>query len=160
MTPTPVLSPHRARGSLRVRLRQARDDRGTLTVELVLLTPLLFALLAFLVGLGRAADARGRLIGAVRDAARAASIETTPAAAARAAQDTALANLSGAGLECRNPQVATDTSTFRPGGTVRVTIRCALDLSELVVSGLPGRTTLTADATAPLDRYSSTGGTP
>lgn len=134
---------------------RARDDRGTLTVELVLLTPLLFALLAFLVGLGRAADARGRLVGAVRDAARAASLATTPAAASRAARDTALANLQGAGLECRNPQVTTDTSSFQPGGTVRVTIRCALDLSQLVVSGLPGRTTLSADAAAPLDTYSS-----
>lgn len=132
-----------------------RDDRGTLTVELVLITPLLFALLAFLVGLGRTADARGRLVGAVRDAARAASLASTPTAASRAAQETALANLQGADLECRDPQVTTDTTTFRPGGTVRVTIRCALDLSQLVVSGLPGRTALTADATAPLDTYSS-----
>ena len=132
-----------------------RDDRGTLTVELVLITPLLFALLAFLVGLGRTADARGRLVGAVRDAARAASLAPTPTAASRAAQDTALANLQGAELECRDAQVTTDTSTFQPGGTVHVTIRCALDLSQLVVSGLPGRTTLTADATAPLDTYSS-----
>jgi Flp pilus assembly protein TadG len=141
---------------LRRRPRQAaRDDRGTLTVELILLTPLLFALLAFLLGLGRAADARGRLVGAVRDAARAASLAPTPTAATRAAQDTALANLQGADLECRNPQVTTDTSTFQPGGTVRVTIRCALDLSQLVMSGLPGRTTLSADAAAPLDTYSS-----
>jgi Flp pilus assembly protein TadG len=137
------------------RARSAQDDRGTLTVELVLITPVLFALLAFLVGLGRAADARGRLVGAVRDAARAASVATTPTGASRAAQDTALANLQGAGLECRNPQVATDTRTFTPGGTVRVTIRCELDLSQLVVSGLPGRTTLTAEATAPLDSFSS-----
>jgi Flp pilus assembly protein TadG len=131
----------------------APDQRGTMTVELVLLTPLIFALLAFLVGLGRAADARGRLVGAVRDAARAASLAPTPAAAATAARQTALANLAGAGLECRRPQVGTDTTDFTPGGTVRVTVRCALDLSALIVSGLPGRTTLTADATAPLDSY-------
>lgn len=137
-------------------LRRARpDERGTMTVELVLFVPVLFALLAFLVGLGRAADARGRLTGAVRDAARAASLAPTPTAAAQAAQDTALANLSGAGLECRDPQVSTDTASFTPGGTVRVTIRCGLDLSALVVSGLPGSTTLTADATAPLDTYSA-----
>lgn len=135
--------------------RRARGERGTMTVELVLLTPLLFALLAFLVGLGRAADARGRLVGAVRDAARAASLTTTPAAAAQAAQDTALANLTGAGLECRQPQVSTDTGRFLPGGQVSVTIRCTLDLSALVVSGLPGRTSLVATSTAPLDTYSS-----
>jgi Flp pilus assembly protein TadG len=135
-----------------------------MTVELVLLTPLLFALLAFGVGLGRAADARGRLTGAVRDAARAASLATSADAAAQAARDTALANLTGAGLECRQPRVSTDTHRFVPGGQVSVTIACTLDLSQLVISGLPGRTALHATATVPLDTYSShisaTGGTP
>lgn len=137
------------------RRRHEVDDRGTLTVELVLLTPLLFALLAFIVGLGRAADARGRLTGAVRDAARAASLTRTPAAAAAAAHDTALADLQGAELECNNPTVATDTRRFAPAGQVTVTIGCTLDLSQLLVSGLPGRTSLTATSTVPLDTYSS-----
>ena len=131
-------------------------DAGTMTVELVLLAPLVFALLAFVVGLGRSADARGRLTGAVRDAARAASLTATPDAATQAAASTATADLSGAGLECRDPQIATDTTAFRPGGQVTVTIRCTLDLSSLVMSGLPGRSTLTARATVPLDTYSGT----
>ena len=134
----------------------ARDQAGTLTVELVLLAPVVFALLAFVVGLGRAADARGRLTGAVRDAARAASLAATPQAATDAARATALADLQGAGLECRHPQVRTDTARFRPGGVVQVSIGCTLDLSTLLVSGLPGHTRLAATATAPLDTYSST----
>lgn len=134
---------------------------GTGTIELVIVTPVILMMLCLIVGLGRAADARGRLTGAVRDAARAASLAATPAAAAQAARDTALADLIGAGLECRQPQVNTDTSAWRPGGQVRVQVRCALDLSALVVSGLPGHRTLTADATVPLDRYTSyQGGTP
>ena len=129
-------------------------DRGTATVDLVVLAPVLFALLAFVVGLGRSADARGRLTGAARDAARAASLTPTPETARSTARQTALADLAGAGLECRAPQVSTDTSQFKPGGLVTVTIRCTLDLSSLVVSGLPGSSTLTAQATAPLDTYS------
>lgn len=124
-----------------------------MTVELVLLTPVVFALLAFIVGLGRSADAHGRLTGAARDAARAASLSPNPTAAQTAAQETALADLQGAGLECVTPKVSTDVTAFRPGGHVSVTIRCALDLSTLVVSGLPGHTTLTARASAPLDTY-------
>jgi hypothetical protein len=108
----------------------------------------------FVVGLGRTADARGRLTGAVRDAARAASLAPTPATAAEAARNTALADLTGAGLECLDPQVSTDTRDFTTGGTVHVTIHCALDLADLTVSGLPGHATLTADASAPLDTYS------
>lgn len=134
-------------------------QRGTATVELVILAPVAFALLAFIVGLGRSADARGRLTGAARDAARAASLTSTPHAATVAAHDTALTDLAGAGLECASPQVMTDTNQFHPGGLVRVTIRCTLDLSNLVVSGLPGSSTLTAHATVPLDTYRPTVGT-
>ena len=133
-------------------------ERGTATVELVILAPVVFALLAFIVGLGRSTDARGRLTGAARDAARAASLTTTPDAAKAAAHTTALTDLDGAGLECKAPRITTDTSRFQPGGEVRVTIRCTLDLSSLVVSGLPGSSTLTAHATVPLDSYSPTVG--
>lgn len=131
-----------------------QDERGTTTVELVVLAPVIFALMAFIVGLGRSADARGRLTGAARDAARAASLSPTASAADAAARETVLADLDGAGLECRSPQISTDTRQFKPGGRVSVTIRCTLDLSALVVSGLPGRTTLSAHADAPLDTYS------
>ena len=146
--------PTPARTRIAARRVRRSGDRGSLTVELVVLTPLLLALLAFVVGLGRTADARGRLTGAVRDAARAASLAPSAAAATSAARDTALADLAGAGLECLDPQVSTDTRDFLPGGTVRVTIHCALDLADLTVSGLPGHATLTADASAPLDTYS------
>jgi Flp pilus assembly protein TadG len=130
-------------------------ERGTMTVELVLLTPVLFALLAFIVGLGRVADARGQLTGAVRDAARAASLAANPETARTAARDTALADLQSANLHCRQPQVDTDTGQFTAGGQVTVMIRCSLDLAQLIMSGLPGRSTLTATSTAPLDTYSS-----
>jgi Flp pilus assembly protein TadG len=152
-TPLTTTLPPRPGSRPPARRPGGRGEQGSLTVELILLTPLIFALLAFLVGLGRTADARGRLVGAVRDAARAASLATTPTAAQQVANDTALANLAGAGLACQDPHVTTDTTAFTPGGTVRVTVRCVLDLSALVVSGLPGRTTLTADAAAPLDTY-------
>ena len=141
---------------LHTRRRRSRGERGTATVELVLLAPVVFALLAFIVGLGRSADARGRLTGAARDAARAASLTNTPDAATAAAHDTALIDLDGAGLECKSPRVSTDTNRFQSGGQVQVTIRCTLDLSSLVISGLPGTSTLTAHATVPLDSYSAT----
>jgi Flp pilus assembly protein TadG len=154
-TRTTAQVPTRCRPGLLSRRQTVSGERGTMTVELVLLTPLLFALLAFIVGLGRAADARGQLTGAVRDAARAASLAANPDAARTAARDTALADLQSANLHCRQPQIDTDTDEFTAGGQVTVTIRCSLDLSQLVLSGLPGRSTLTATSTAPLDTYSS-----
>ena len=158
-TRTPAQSAAGGRHGSLVRRRRRHGsvsgERGTMTVELVLLTPVLFALLAFIVGLGRAADARGQLTGAVRDAARAASLAANPEAARTAARDTALADLQSANLHCRQPQIDTDTSQFTAGGQVTVTIRCSLDLAQLVLSGLPGRSTLTATSTAPLDTYSN-----
>lgn len=149
----------RAASCRTLRRRGHGREAGLATVELVLITPLVFALLAFIVGLGRSADARGRLTGAARDAARAASLTATPDAAAAAARQVALIDLDGAGMECRAPQVETDTRQFRPGGVVGVSIRCTLDLSSLLVSGLPGHSTLTAHAAVPLDSYSPLIGT-
>ena len=136
----------------------ARADAGTTTVEVVVLAPIVVALLCFVVGLGRISDTRGQLTGAVRDAARAASIAPNPAAARIAATQTATADLTGAGIDCADHlQVSVDTSAFSPGGQVSVRLGCTTDLSALVISGLPGGMTLHADAVAPLDRYAQVG---
>lgn len=134
-----------------------REERGTAAVELVLLTPLLLAVLCFVVGLGRCADARGQLTGAVRDAARAASLTRTPTAAVAAAQQTAAADLTQAGLSCRGLRTSVDTTAMRPGGMLIVHLWCTVDLSALVVSGLPGQATLRATAAVPLAQFAEVG---
>lgn len=131
-------------------------DRGNIAVELVLLTPLLLALLMFIVGLGRIAEARSHVTGAARDAARAASQQRTPAAARAAAEQTATADLTGAGLTCADLTIVTDTSTFTPGGAVRVDVGCIADLRDLIGVGLPTSKTLHATAAAPLETYRET----
>jgi Flp pilus assembly protein TadG len=128
-------------------------DRGTVAVELVLLAPLFLALLLFVVGLGRLAEARSHVTGAARDAARAASQQRTPAAARAAAEQTATADLAGAGLSCAHLTVQTDTVDFVPGGVVRVAVECTADLRDLVGVGLPTTKTLQVTAAAPLETY-------
>ena len=128
-------------------------DRGTIAVELVLLAPLFLALLLFIVGLGRLAEARSHVTGAARDAARAASQQRTPAAARDVAQQTATADLAGAGLSCTHLTVQTDTANFTPGGVVRVAVTCTADLRDLVGVGLPTTKTLQSTAAAPLETY-------
>lgn len=131
-------------------------DRGSVTVELVLLAPLFFAFFCFVVGLGRLDEAHGQLVGAASDAARAASLARDPAGAIRAANNTVRGDLSGA-LSCRQVNVDVDTSRFTPGGLVRVTVSCTTGLGDVTVSGLPGAKTLTASASAPLDLYRGVG---
>jgi Flp pilus assembly protein TadG len=138
---------------IRVRIWRRVKDRGSITVEMVLLAPLFFAFFCFVIGLGRLDEAHGQLVGASRDAARAASDSRSATEAVAAATRAAHLDLSTAGLSCRRVAVHVDTANFIPGGLVTVTVSCTTDLADVTVSGLPGAKTLTASATAPLDRY-------
>lgn len=140
---------------MRARLVTARGSGGSVSVELVLLTPVFLAVLALIVGAGRLDDAHGQLVGAARDAARAASQATSPGAATAAA--TATANGDLAGTACRTATVRTDTARFAAGGTVSVHITCAVALADVAPGGLfPGHKSMTATATAPIDTYRQT----
>ena len=133
--------------------RRAGAESGSLTVELVLLTPLLIGLLLLVIGMGRLAETRGLVDGAARDAARAASLARNTIAANAAAQHAAAVDLTGAGLHCTTLSVRTDTSRFQPGGQVRVTVACTADLASLTGIGLPARKTVRATSSAPLESY-------
>jgi Flp pilus assembly protein TadG len=130
-----------------------RPDRGSSTLELVLLTPALIALLLLVVAGGRIEQARGQLDGAAREAARAASIERTPGAAQASARLIAAQRLGSHGVTCGGLTVTTDTSLFRSGGSVTTTITCNVQLSDLVGLALPGTRTLSASASEPIDTY-------
>lgn len=132
-------------------------DGGSVSVELTVLTPVVIAMLCFVVGLGRIADADGQVTGAARDAARAASLARTVDAATAAARRTAQVDVAAAGIDCTSLEVSTDTGAFRPGGVVRVTVHCTAALADVAMSGLPGAKTLTATAAAPIDTYIGVG---
>jgi len=129
------------------------EDRGSITVEMVLLAPVFFAFFCLVIGLGRLDEAHGQLVGAARDAARAASDARSATEAVAAATSAAHTDLSSAGLSCHRVAVHVDTTNVTPGGLVTVTVACTTDLADVTVSGLPGSKTLTAAATAPLDLY-------
>jgi Flp pilus assembly protein TadG len=133
-----------------------RPDEGTTSVELVLVAPVFLAALLLVVGLGRIVEAEGRVQGAARDAARAASVARSAASAAEAARGAAAVNLLERGVSCTAFEVLVDTTHFRPGGQVRVSVACTADLSGLGLSGLPGSKTLRSHATAPLEQYRGT----
>jgi Flp pilus assembly protein TadG len=135
-------------------LTRVRDgERGSVTTELVIVTPLMLLMLLFVVALGRTAGSRIDINGAASEAARAASIARTPLAAQDAARQTAVAALADQHVTCADLEVATDTTNFRPGGTVAVAVRCGVKLGDLTGLRLPSAKTLTATASAPIDRY-------
>jgi Flp pilus assembly protein TadG len=130
-----------------------RDERGSATTELVLVTPVLILLLLFVTLAGRLALTRGDVEGAARDAARAASVERNPTAAGAAARDAASANLERAGTSCGDLVVVPDTSDFRSGGSVSVTVTCNIRLGDLMLLRIPATRSVTATAVEVLDVY-------
>ncbi|HZT67392.1 MAG TPA: TadE/TadG family type IV pilus assembly protein [Acidimicrobiales bacterium] len=135
--------------------RRARDETGSATAELAILTPLLILFLLLVVALGRLSGARGEVDGAAAQAARAASITRDPSAATLAAQQTAAASLASEHLTCAHLGVAVDTAAFAPGGTVAVTVSCTVGLSTLTGLHLPATRTLTDRFVEPIDTYRS-----
>ena len=136
--------------------RSGRDETGSATAELVILTPLLILLLLFVVALGRLAGARGQVDGAAAQAARAASLARDPTAATAAATQTAQAALAAEHITCTHLGVAVDTTQFTAGGNVAVTVSCSVNLGDLTGLHLPGSETLQDRLVEPIDRYRST----
>lgn len=128
-------------------------DRGSASLELVLLTPVLVLLVLLVAFAGRTAQTRADVDRAARDAARAASIARTPETAVEDGGSAASATLTAGDVTCRTLTVDVDTSTFVAGGSVRATVTCAVDLTDLGLLGLPGSKSLTATFTQPVDVY-------
>jgi Flp pilus assembly protein TadG len=138
---------------------QRSSERGSATVELAVITPLVLLVLALLVAGGRMITAHASLDAASTAAARAASLARSPAAATSAAQSTGAATLHQQGLTCTGHTLQADTTALATGpglgGQVTVTSHCSVALADLLVPGLPGSVPLTSQATSPLDPFRS-----
>ena len=129
------------------------EQRGSAAVELVLVTPVLIALMLFVVAGGRLASSRADVDAAARDSARAASIARSPATAERDGTIAAEATLTDRDVSCRTLTVTIDTADFRPGGTVAATVSCDVELADLTGLGLPGRRTISSRFVEPVDAF-------
>jgi Flp pilus assembly protein TadG len=124
-----------------------------MALELAILTPLVIAMLLTVVALGRVAYARHLVAQSAAAGARAASLSTSPGAAATAGRGAATDALTEAGISCTGPVVDVDTSGFRAGGQVTATVHCTADLSAMTLLGIPGTVDLHASATSPIETH-------
>ncbi|MCB2178202.1 MAG: pilus assembly protein [Actinomycetales bacterium] len=137
------------------RQRRAGRDDGSTTLEVAILTPALILLLGAMIVVGRIQLTAGAVEHAAAAAAREASLARTAGVAitaARSAAERALAT-----TDCATSDVQVDTTGLSaPLGqpaTVRVTVSCVIDLSDLAIPGLPGTRTQTASALSPIDAW-------
>jgi len=106
---------------------------------------------------GRVAIANQSVGSAATEAARSASISRTQGQASDTARAAAAQALSNQKVNCSRVSVDVDTSGFgAPVGTpasIRATVTCVVNLSDLSVPGVPGTRTVSASMSSPLDTY-------
>jgi len=140
-----------------MRRGRTREELGSLTVELVVLTPVLFALGLAALAFGRVSEAHQQVVEASRAGAEAAAVLPDAGSARWGAAATAAVGIFDRFHTCAHSQIDTDTRHFYPGGYVTVTVACQVDLSDVSIPGVPASTTVTASATAPIDPYRAIG---
>lgn len=138
-----------------------RDDRGALSLEAVILFPVLILVLLLVVALGRIGSANNAVDAAARNAARAASLERTGGSASTAGQQMAHSVLNQQGLQCTSTSVSVSTAGFsaqigEPASTT-ATVTCTVRLSDIGLPGLPGTKTMTSSFTSSIDSYRQRG---
>ena len=134
-------------------MSQRRNETGTSSLEVVIVAPLLLVFIMLIIGLGRLTLASQDVTASAHEAARAASLTRSGGAATSAGQDAARDALGERGMACASVDVSVDVSGFEPGGQVRATVTCTARLSDLTLSGLPGRKTYRAEAVVPIEQY-------
>lgn len=141
----------------RPRLWAAERERGSAVIEAAIGVPAFMLFVGLIVFAGRVAVANQAVGSAATEAARSASISRTQAQAADTARAAATQALSNQKVNCLRMTISVDTSGFgSPVGTpasVRATVTCVVNLSDLSVPGVPGTRTVSASMSSPLDTY-------
>lgn len=129
-------------------MRRTRKDseRGSFALELAVVAPALFLVVAFIISVGRVTEGRALVQGAARDAARAATINHNGSAAARQAAQQAFASATQ-GMNCA--PLVLSPAVITPDAQVQATARCT-------VTTLWGRQVVERTAYSVVDRYRGT----
>lgn len=142
----------RRKQARRSAIEAAGSERGTMSIEMVVLVPVLLLITMVAVAGGRIVSAQGMVEAASRDAARAASMERSVGAASTAA-NRSLSQADTANASC---SAGVDVGGFRRGGAVTVSVSCRVKLSDLGLVFLPGTTVVKAESSAPVDQWRGT----
>jgi Flp pilus assembly protein TadG len=131
-------------------------QRGSATVELLVVAVGLLAFTAGLIGIGRLTNTRAALAGVAREAARVAVEAPTPAQAVQRGRQRAGLVAAGYGLDPARLRVTVDPAGLPPGGTLTVTASYQVPLDDLpALRLLPTQVILTARQREPIDPHRS-----
>lgn len=128
-------------------------DKGSASLELSLLAPVVIGLLLLVVYAGRTVQAEADVAHAAYEAARTASLVGDPTNAIEAAIQVVQANLAQGTAACQDLDISVDTSLFAPGGQVTVTVTCVSTYEDLSLLAVPGTRQFVANATEVIDTF-------
>lgn len=135
---------------------RAADERGSASIEIVLLTPLLVVLVGVTFFTGRLVLARQAVVDAARSALEVALTAPDGWQAERMASSTARGVL-GTEQVCSSETTSTDTGHFVAGGSVTVTVTCDVRYPSLAFLRLNGAVVVSATRAGPLEPYRAIG---
>lgn len=131
-------------------------ERGSATVELLVVAVALVAFTGGLIAIGRLTGTRAALAGVAREAARAAADAPTPSQAIRTGNQRAHQVAAGYQLDPDRLQMTVNPAGLARGGTLTVTARYQVPLDDLPTMGLlPDQLTLAAHQREPIDPHRS-----
>jgi len=126
-----------------------------MSVEAVVILPVLVLFIGLLISLARLAIAEQSVGAAAAVAARSASLERSSSSAHSAALEAASRSLAQRHVACRTTDVAVDaTEVGRALGqraTVEVEVQCLVELRDVSLPFVPGSVSVTAARTSPVD---------
>lgn len=135
----------------RAPLARRRDHRGSIAIELAILTPSVLIIFALIFAYGRTAGVNGNLESGTRDAARSATIARTYDDARDRAERIVREAIASTPQACRNTLRVTVSQTFEPGRPLTVTATCSYGLADLGLPGAPGTISPRSSFTSMID---------
>lgn len=143
--------------SRRLFRKRGLDERGhAVAIEAAIILPVLVLFAALVIVLASETLAHQSVGGAASQAARAASLERSPATARGAAESVAGAALRDANVACTERHVTVDvTGLVAPLGTpssVSVTVVCTL-VHDVALPGFPQQRRVSETRSSPVDSY-------
>lgn len=126
-------------------------ERGSATVELVLLTPVLMTLMLFVVAAGRSGESKIEVHHAADQAARAASM-VHPRSMQSVAERIVREDLSNSGVGCTNTSVEVTIDESQLFHSVTVVVDCVVNHDDLDLLGL-GERHVKAHSTEVIDKW-------
>ncbi len=128
--------------------RRRWGERGSVSVELVILAPLFGLLMGVIVLFGRVQNSRADIEASARSAARTLALSRSPGAGVGAVTDEVSSALGEGSAACRDMDLRADIDAQQ----VTVTVSCVVDLADAGILPIDTSITLSGSATEVLDQ--------